>query len=251
MTSPRWPGGQSSQRDRVDDADRGAGHRAAGRAQAVLELGRGHVVGRAEQGEAAGRLGQAVGLQELAADDLGGRLEHGQRDRRGAVDDVAERAPVGGPGLGQGEQALQHGGDEHGVGHLAVHQHPQHARHVGGLLEQQVTAVQVGGQQHAEPGDVEERDRGRADRRGIQPDVGVQFVQGAAEVAAGQLDALGRAGGARGVQQERGLVRGGLLAGVLGGRGVAPGLIVAVGDQDGAVEAERAGAAPGGRRPGR
>ena len=73
------------ERVRVDDAHQAAGHRASGRTQAVLELGRGHVVGRAEEGEAAGRLGQAVGLQELAADRLGGRLEHGQRDRRGAV----------------------------------------------------------------------------------------------------------------------------------------------------------------------
>src|SRR5204863_1260875 len=40
-------------------------------------------------------------------------------------------------------------------GHLAVHQQAQHTRDVGLLLEQQVVAVEVGGQQHAEPGHME------------------------------------------------------------------------------------------------
>jgi hypothetical protein len=69
------------QRDRGDDADLGTAHRAARRTQAVFEGLRRDMVGRAEQGEPAGGLGQAVGLQEGTADDLGGVAEHGQRDR--------------------------------------------------------------------------------------------------------------------------------------------------------------------------
>jgi hypothetical protein len=94
------------------------------------------------------------------------------------------------------------------VGHLAVHQQAQHARDVGLLLEQQVAAVEVGGQQHAEPGHVEERNGRRADRTLVELDARVQLVQGAAEVAAGQLDALGDAGGARGVDEVSDVVRG-------------------------------------------
>ena len=138
------------------------------------------------------------------------------------------------------------------MGHLAVHQQAQHARDVGLLLEQQVAAVEVGGQQHAEPGDVEERDGRGTDRTGVQADAGVQLVQGAAEVAAGQLDALGRAGGARGVQDERGLIRCRHLTWVISGRVVPPGEIVEVGDQGVAVEAQGAdvGDQRGGRRVG-
>jgi hypothetical protein len=65
----------------------------------------------------------------------------------------------------------------------------------------------------------------------------VQFVQGAAQVAAGELDALGRPGGARGVQDERGLVGVGEVARIGGGSGVPPGEVAGVGDQDTAVEA--------------
>ena len=198
------------------------------------------MVGRAEQGEAAGGLGQAVGLQERAADDLGGVAEHGQRDRRGPVDHVPERAPVGGLALGQGQQSLQHRGHQDGVGHLAVHQQAQHARDVGLLLEQQVAAVEVGGQQHAEPGHVEERNGRRADRTLVELDARVQFVQGAAQIAAGQLDALGHAGGTRGVQDERGLVGCRHLTGIIGWGIVPPGEIVEVGDQCVAVHAEGA-----------
>jgi hypothetical protein len=135
------------------------------------------------------------------------------------------------------------------VGHLAVHQQAEHAGNISRLLEQQVATVQVGGQQHAEPGDVEERDGRGADRIHVQADARVQFVQGAAQVAAGQLDAFGHAGGARGVQDERRLVGSGLLAGILGGRGIPPGLVGAVGDQDDDIEAEAAdvGEQDGGR----
>jgi hypothetical protein len=136
------------------------------------------------------------------------------------------------------------------VGHLAVHQQAQHARDIGLLLEQQVAAVEVGGQQHAEPGHVEERNGRRADRTLVELDARVQLVQGAAEIASGQLNALGHAGGARGVQDERGLVGCRLLAGVVGLGVVPPGEIVEVGDQRVAVEAEGpdVGDQGGGRR---
>jgi hypothetical protein len=52
---------------------------------------------------------------------------------------------------------LQDSGDHGGVGDLAVDQHPQDAQGVGGLLEQEAAAVEVGGQERAEAGDVEER----------------------------------------------------------------------------------------------
>ena len=83
-------------------------------------------------------------------------------------------------------------------------------------------------------------------------DARVQLVQGAAEVAAGQLDALGHAGGAGGVQDERGLIRCRHLTRVISGRVVPPGEIVEVGDQAVAVEAEGAdvGDQGGGRRVG-
>jgi len=74
---------------------------------------------------------------------------------------------------------------------------------------------------------VEEGNGRRADRTLVESDARVQLVQGAAEVAAGQLDALGRAGGARGVQDERGLVGFGQLAGVVGLGVVPPGEISA------------------------
>ena len=55
-------------------------------------------------------------------------------------------APVGGLALGQGQQPLQDRGHQDGVGHLAVYQHAEHARDVGLLIEQQVAAVEVGGE---------------------------------------------------------------------------------------------------------
>src|SRR6185312_10946275 len=99
---------------------------------------------------------------------------------------------------------------------------------------------------------MEERNGRRADRTLVELDARVQLVQGAAEVASGQLDALGRAGGAGGVQDERGLVGCRHLTRVMSGRVVPPGQVVEVGDQAVAVEAEGAdvGDQGGGRRVG-
>ena len=115
------------------------------RAQAAGELPVRDVIGGAEQGEAAGGFGQAVGLQKRAADDLGGLAQDRERDRGGAVDDVLQRAPVGGLGFGPGQQALQDGGHDGGVRDLAVDQHVQDAQGVRGLLEEQAAAVEVRG----------------------------------------------------------------------------------------------------------
>lgn len=99
------------------------------------------------------------------------------------------------------------------------------------MLEQEAAAVEVRSQEQAEAGDVEERDRRGAHRVLVQAEAGVQLMQCAAEVAAGELDALRGSGGAGGVQDQRGLVRADHHAGIVGRVRVAPGEIVEVGDQ--------------------
>ena len=61
------PGRAVRLRDGVDNADPGASHGAARRAQAVRELLGRNVVAGPEQGEPAGGFGQAVELQETSS----------------------------------------------------------------------------------------------------------------------------------------------------------------------------------------
>ena len=172
--------------------------------QQLSGVGRVVVVGR-QQGDGAGRLGEAVDLLEAAREDGQGLLQELGRDRRRAVDDQAQAREIGLADLRRLHQEQDHGGDQqHHLQPLALDQLQDFRRDelahdmVGGAGEQ-------AGHAPAGAADMEHRQAheiGHAGRQ--QPGPGPQRKH-PGEVGVGELGAFGQAGGAAGVELDGGV----------------------------------------------
>ncbi len=215
----------------IEDADLGPRYRLARRSHP--RVAGGVILGR-QIGRRAAGLGHAIDLDKAAAEGLHRPLQDVQGNGRGAIEEVVHRGEVAGVDPRIVEHHLDRGGHQHGLGDPEVADRADH-RAVLELAQHHVERAGIDPDRApAGAADVKHRHGDQARIAGLPPvpghvrTEGLRVVGGVGvegvERAVAELDALGPAGGAAGVELDRDVVGrdlGGLVGVILA---PAPGL---------------------------
>ena len=207
-SSPTSPARAVAARVRVDDPQLDPGIRLARGAQQARAGPSGIVVGAPQLGDRAGRLGEAVHLDERAAERLHRADQHLVGDRRGAVDDRAQRASSrrsAAPGTAAGTGAWPARRARSSRGAARAPASTSAGTNSRKRIEWQ--PFHMPQQRPARSADVEQRHGDQVHRRRVEAPRAATCGRMRAEVLVGEHRALRQAGRARGVELHRHVVR--------------------------------------------